>query len=106
MVRFHLVHFSVQVTTWWFSKSSCGLICTKGLCIGFDDIGGLVGKYPVNFIAVSTTLMKGFLGYCDEPLVSTDFEGEYRSSIFDAGSVIMLNPYFFKLVALYDNKWG
>ena len=40
------------------------------------------------------------------PLVSTDFEGEYRSSIFDAGSGIMLNPYFVKLVSLYDNEWG
>ena len=50
--------------------------------------------------------MKGFLGYCDDPLVSTDFEGEYRSSIFDAGSGIMLNPYFFKLVVWYDNEWG
>ena len=49
--------------------------------------------------------MKGFLGYCDEPLVSTDFEGDYRSSIFDASSVIMINPSFVKLVAWYDNKW-
>merc|ERR1719181_397068 len=30
--------------------------------------------------------MKGFLGYCDEPLVSTDFETEPTSSIFDAGA--------------------
>ena len=36
--------------------------------------------------------MKGFIGYCDEPLVSTDFECYYCSSIFDSGSVIMLNP--------------
>jgi len=49
---------------------------------------------------------KGFLGYCDEPLVSTDFEGDYRSSIFDAGAGIMLNPNFVKLVAWYDNEWG
>ena len=39
-----------------FPKSSCGLICTQGLCIGFVDIGALVGNYPVNFIAVSTSL--------------------------------------------------
>ena len=50
--------------------------------------------------------MKGFLGYCDCPLVLTDFEVEYRSSIFDAGSGIMINPYFVKLVAWYDNEWG
>jgi len=50
--------------------------------------------------------MKGFLGYCDEPLVSTDFESDSRSSIFDAGAGIMLNPNFVKLIAWYDNEWG
>jgi glyceraldehyde 3-phosphate dehydrogenase len=50
--------------------------------------------------------MKGFLGYCDEPCVSTDFEGDNRSCIFDAGAGIMLNPSFVKLIAWYDNEWG
>merc|ERR1712127_840459 len=50
--------------------------------------------------------MKGILGYCDEPLVSTDFESDSRSSIFDAQAGIMLNPSFVKLVAWYDNEWG
>nr|QQX23419.1 GapC1 [Olisthodiscus luteus] len=50
--------------------------------------------------------MKGFLGYSDVPLVSTDFEGDSRSCIFDAGAGIMLNPNFVKLVAWYDNEWG
>merc|ERR1712003_6248 len=50
--------------------------------------------------------MKGFLGYSDEPLVSTDFEGEIISSVFDAGAGIMLNPNFVKLVAWYDNEYG
>jgi len=50
--------------------------------------------------------MKGILGYCDEPLVSTDFETDPRSSIFDAGAGIMLNPSFVKLVSWYDNEWG
>merc|ERR1712091_209286 len=49
---------------------------------------------------------KGFLGYSDEPLVSTDFESDSRSSIFDADAGIMLNPNFVKLVAWYDNEWG
>ena len=48
--------------------------------------------------------MRGILGYCDEPLVSTDFESDSRSSIFDAGAKIMLNPTFVKLVAWYDNE--
>merc|ERR1712039_1014959 len=49
---------------------------------------------------------KGFLGYSDEPLVSTDFEGDFRSCIFDADAGIMLNPNFVKLVAWYDNEYG
>jgi glyceraldehyde 3-phosphate dehydrogenase len=47
-----------------------------------------------------------FLGFSDEPLVSTDFETDPRSCIFDAGAGIMLNPNFVKLVAWYDNEWG
>ena len=50
--------------------------------------------------------MKGFLGYTEEDLVSTDFETEATSSTFDAGAGIMLNPQFVKLVAWYDNEWG
>jgi glyceraldehyde 3-phosphate dehydrogenase len=49
---------------------------------------------------------KGFLGYSDEPLVSSDFEGDTRSSIFDADAGIMLNPNFVKLIAWYDNEYG
>jgi len=49
---------------------------------------------------------KGFLGYTDEDLVSTDFETDARSCIFDATAGIMLNPKFVKLVAWYDNEWG
>merc|ERR1719261_2277918 len=56
--------------------------------------------------SLSEGKMKGVLGYCDEPLVSTDFESDSRSSIFDADAGIMLNPSFVKLVAWYDNEWG
>ena len=50
--------------------------------------------------------MKGFLGYTDEDLVSTDFESYPVSSTFDAKAGISLNPNFVKLVAWYDNEWG
>merc|ERR1711966_190871 len=50
--------------------------------------------------------MKGFIGYCDEPLVSTDFESEPILSVFDAGAGIMLNPKYVKCVAWYDNEWA
>ena len=45
VVRFHLVHSSVQVPTWWWSKSSFSLIGTKGLCIGCIDSEALMGQY-------------------------------------------------------------
>ncbi|MFQ6620632.1 hypothetical protein Gotur_000067, partial [Gossypium turneri] len=54
----------------------------------------------------SQTTMKGILGYVDEDLVSTDFVGDNRSSIFDAKAGIALNDNFTKLVAWYDNEWG
>ena len=51
-----LVHFSVQVPTWWWSKSSRGLIVPKGLCISIIDIVVPVGKYTVNLFVILTTL--------------------------------------------------
>jgi glyceraldehyde 3-phosphate dehydrogenase len=50
--------------------------------------------------------MKGIVGYVDEPLVSSDFIGDPRSSIFDAEAGIMLNDTFVKVLAWYDNEWG
>jgi glyceraldehyde 3-phosphate dehydrogenase len=50
--------------------------------------------------------MKGILGYTDEPVVSTDFTSDPRSSIFDASAGMELNSNFFKVVAWYDNEWG
>jgi len=49
---------------------------------------------------------KGVVGYTDEQLVSTDFQGDSRSSVFDAGAGIMLTSTFVKLVSWYDNEWG
>lgn len=50
--------------------------------------------------------MKGILGYTEEEVVSTDFIGDTRSSIYDAGACIELNSRFFKLIAWYDNEMG
>merc|ERR1712127_1079536 len=50
--------------------------------------------------------LKGILGYTDEDLVSTDFLGDERSSIFDAKAGIQLSKTFVKLVAWYDNEMG
>ena len=50
--------------------------------------------------------LKGVLGYTEEAVVSTDFLGDSRTSIFDADAGIMLNNKFVKLVSWYDNEWG
>lgn len=50
--------------------------------------------------------MKGVLGYTEDAVVSSDFIGDARTSIFDAEAGIMLNPNFVKLVSWYDNEWG
>jgi glyceraldehyde 3-phosphate dehydrogenase len=50
--------------------------------------------------------MKGVLGYTEQAVVSSDFIGDSRTSIFDAEAGIMLNPNFVKLVSWYDNEWG
>ncbi|KAL8471148.1 hypothetical protein ACS0TY_028108 [Phlomoides rotata] len=54
----------------------------------------------------SETKMKGILGYTEEEVVSTDFTGDSRSSIFDAKAGIALNGNFVKVVSWYDNEWG
>jgi len=50
--------------------------------------------------------MKGVLGYTEDDVVSTDFIGDQRSSIFDAKAGIQLSPTFVKLVSWYDNEYG
>lgn len=54
----------------------------------------------------SETTMKGILGYTEDMVVSSDFLGDPRTSIFDAKAGIMLNETFVKLVSWYDNEWG
>ena len=50
--------------------------------------------------------LEGILGYTDEAVVSQDFIGDVRTSIFDAGAGIELNSKFFKVVSWYDNESG
>jgi glyceraldehyde 3-phosphate dehydrogenase len=54
----------------------------------------------------SETYLKGILGCTTDEVVSSDFIHDPRSSIYDAGSSLELNPNFFKLVSWYDNEWG
>ncbi|MDR2912225.1 MAG: type I glyceraldehyde-3-phosphate dehydrogenase [Alistipes sp.] len=50
--------------------------------------------------------LKGILGYTEDEVVSSDFIGEARTSVFDAKAGISLNGNFVKLVSWYDNEWG
>lgn len=50
--------------------------------------------------------LKGILGYTDEPLVSTDFRGDARSSIIDGLSTMVMGGNMVKVLAWYDNEWG
>jgi glyceraldehyde 3-phosphate dehydrogenase len=50
--------------------------------------------------------MKGILGYTEDEVVSNDFLGDSRTSIFDAKAGISLNDNFVKVVSWYDNEWG
>jgi glyceraldehyde 3-phosphate dehydrogenase len=50
--------------------------------------------------------LKGILGYTNEDVVSSDFIGEARTSVFDEKAGIQLSPTFVKVISWYDNEWG
>ena len=50
--------------------------------------------------------LSGILGYCDDLVVSQDFIGDKRTSIFDANAGMELNSNFFKIISWYDNECG
>jgi glyceraldehyde 3-phosphate dehydrogenase (phosphorylating) len=50
--------------------------------------------------------MKGILGVSDDPLVSTDFRGDTRSSIIDSAMTMVIGGTMVKVIAWYDNEWG
>lgn len=56
--------------------------------------------------AASEGALKGILGYTEDQVVSNDFIGDSRTSIFDAGAGIQLSPTFVKVVSWYDNEIG
>jgi glyceraldehyde 3-phosphate dehydrogenase len=58
------------------------------------------------FRAAAEGALKGILGVCDEPLVSSDFRGDERSAIVDLPSTMVLGDRFAKVLAWYDNEWG
>ncbi|KAL3691853.1 hypothetical protein R1sor_005504 [Riccia sorocarpa] len=75
------------------------LTCRLEKKASYDDI-----KKAIK--AASETYLAGILGYTEDAVVSTDFVGDARSSIFDASAGIGLGDGFVKLVSWYDNEWG
>ena len=65
----------------------------------YDDI-------KAKMLSTSQNEMKNILGYTEEPLVSQDFVGDIRTSIFDAGAGMELNANFYKIISWYDNECG
>ncbi|CAL9040183.1 glyceraldehyde-3-phosphate dehydrogenase GAPCP1, chloroplastic-like [Musa acuminata AAA Group] len=75
------------------------LTCRLEKNASYDDVKAAI-KYA------SEGPLKGILGYTDEDVVSNDFVGDSRSSIFDAKAGIGLSASFMKFVSWYDNEWG
>jgi glyceraldehyde 3-phosphate dehydrogenase len=65
----------------------------------YEEIKSVMRKH-------SETDLKDILGYTEEPVVSQDFIGDVRTSIFDAGAGMELNSKFFKIISWYDNECG
>jgi glyceraldehyde 3-phosphate dehydrogenase len=57
-------------------------------------------------VASESAQSKGYLYYCDEPLVSSDFIGHPGSSIFDATQTLTMGDKYAKIFSWYDNEWG
>ena len=65
----------------------------------YEEIKSVMKKH-------ADTDMKNILGYTEEAVVSQDFIGDVRTSIFDAGAGMELNSRFFKIISWYDNECG
>lgn len=75
------------------------LTCRLEKKASYEDIKAAMKK-------ASEGELKGILGYTEDQVVSNDFLGDARTSIFDADAGISLNDHFVKVVSWYDNEWG
>ncbi|MDD4189525.1 MAG: type I glyceraldehyde-3-phosphate dehydrogenase [Eubacteriales bacterium] len=92
-----LTGMSLRVPT--IDVSVVDLTCRLAKPTTYDEIKAAMKK-------ASEGEMEGILGYTEDSVVSSDFIGDSRTSIFDACAGIALNDTFVKLVAWYDNEWG
>ena len=92
-----LTGMSLRVPT--LDVSVVDLTCTLAKDVTYDEICAAMKE-------ASENELKGILGYTEEDVVSSDFLGDPRTSIFDAKAGIQLTPRFVKVVSWYDNEWG
>lgn len=92
-----LTGMSLRVPT--LDVSVVDLTCTLAKDATYDEICAAMK-------AASKGELKGILGYTEDAVVSSDFLGDPRTSIFDAKAGIQLSPRFVKVVSWYDNEWG
>ncbi len=57
-------------------------------------------------VAAESDALRGILGFTDEPLVSSDFRHDARSSVVDGLSTMVIDGTMLKVIAWYDNEWG
>ena len=92
-----LTGMSLRVPT--LDVSVVDLTCTLAKAVTYDEICQAMKE-------ASEGELKGILGYTEDAVVSSDFLGDPRTSIFDAKAGIQLSPRFVKVVSWYDNEWG
>ncbi|CZR53651.1 glyceraldehyde 3-phosphate dehydrogenase (ccg-7) [Phialocephala subalpina] len=92
-----LTGMSMRVPT--SNVSVVDLTCRLEKGASYEEIKAVIKKHAEGDL-------KGILGYTEDDVVSTDLNGDNRSSIFDAKAGISLNNNFVKLVSWYDNEWG
>ncbi|MCH5305443.1 MAG: type I glyceraldehyde-3-phosphate dehydrogenase [Rikenella sp.] len=92
-----LTGMSLRVPT--LDVSVVDLTCNLAKDVTYDEICRAMKE-------ASEGELKGILGYTEDAVVSSDFLGDARTSIFDAKAGIQLTPRFVKVVSWYDNEWG
>ncbi|GAB1353081.1 MAG TPA: type I glyceraldehyde-3-phosphate dehydrogenase [Candidatus Rifleibacterium sp.] len=90
--------FAIRVPT--ANVSVVDLVCTVKKSTTKEEVNAAVKE------AAATARNQGILAYCDEPLVSCDFNGDAHSSIFDADSTKVMDGNLVKILSWYDNEWG
>ena len=92
-----LTGMSMRVPT--LDVSVVDLTCRLAKDVTYDEVCAAMKE-------ASEGELKGIMGYTEDAVVSTDFTGDPRTSIFDAKAGIALTGNFMKLISWYDNEWG